>query len=161
MWWYFSCHKSIQIVSYSFEKFKLVGLWKEFAGFQSFSDDWYNPANTLCFSWIFTYKAKDSCYMGEKKFSKVSVVYLSVIEFFQLIVGMFSFSFWLFYFLRLFCFVFFFFFNSENIEKFQKDKNILFWVLFYFSWGLHELWYLSLDLEHAWHCGETWIVCVI
>ena len=20
---------------------------------------------------------------------------------------------------------------------------------------------ISLDLEHAWHCGETWIVCVI
>ena len=44
---------------------------------------------------------------------------------------------------------------TKNIEIFQKDKNILFWVLFYFSWGLHELWYLSLDLEHAWHCGET------
>ena len=65
------------------------------------------------------------------------------------------------------CFVFvilffsFFFFKSKNIENFQKDKNILFWVLFYFSWGLYELWYLSLDLEHAWHCGETWIVCVL
>ena len=34
---------------------------------------------------------------------------------------------------------FFFFFKSINIENFQKDKNILFWVLFYFSWGLHKL----------------------
>ena len=55
-----------------------------------------------CFSWIFTYKAEDSCYMGEKRFSKVSVADLSLIQLFQLFVDMFSFSFWLFYFLRLF-----------------------------------------------------------
>ena len=38
------------------------------------------------------------------------------------------------------------FFNKKNpktLKIFQKDKNILFWVLFYFSWGLHELWYFS------------------
>ena len=66
------------------------------------------------------------------------------------------------------CFVFvvlffsFFFLKkkkSKNIENFQKDKNILFWVLFYFSWELHDD--ISLDLEHTWHCGETWIICVI
>jgi len=33
----------------------------------------------LYFSWFFTYKAKDACYMGEKRFFKVSVVYLSLI----------------------------------------------------------------------------------
>ena len=33
--------------------------------------------------------------------------------------------------------------NPKTLKIFQKDKNILFWVLFYFSWGLHELWYLS------------------
>ena len=32
-----------------------------------------------CFSWIFTYKAEDLCYMGEKRFSKVSVADLSLI----------------------------------------------------------------------------------
>ena len=57
----------------------LLACEKEFAGFQSFSEDWCNPSNTLCFSWIFTYKAEDSCYMGEKRFSKVSVAYLSLI----------------------------------------------------------------------------------
>ena len=29
--------------------------------------------------------------------------------------------------------------KSKNIENLKDDKNILFWVLFYFSWGLHEL----------------------
>ena len=38
------------------------------------------------------------------------------------------------------------FYLKKKIQKHWKifkDKNILFWVLFYFSWGLHELWYLS------------------
>ena len=26
-----------------------------------------------CFSWFFTYKGKDACYMSEKRFAKVSV----------------------------------------------------------------------------------------
>ena len=31
------------------------------------------------FSWFFSYKAKDTCYMSEKRLAKVSVVYLSLI----------------------------------------------------------------------------------
>ena len=56
------------------------------------------------------------------------------------------------------CFIFLgFFVYKKKIQKhwkFSKRQNILFWVLFYFPWGLHELWYLSLDLEHAWYCGD-------
>ena len=67
---------------------------------------------------------------------------------------MFTFSFWLFYFLRLF-----WLYKNPKTLKIFKKTNILFFVLFFLFWGLYELWYLSLDLEHAWHCGETWIVC--
>ena len=41
-------------------------MWKEIPGFQPVSEEVSNPLNTLCFSWFFTYKAKDACYMGEK-----------------------------------------------------------------------------------------------
>ena len=50
-------------------------------------------------------------------------------------LGMFSFSFWLFYFLRLFCLLKIK--KSKNIEKFQKDKNILFCVFPFFFFYIY------------------------
>ena len=41
-----------------------------------------------------------------------------------------------------------------------KKTKIFYFVSNFSFWGLHELWYLSVDLEYAWHCGETWIVCI-
>ena len=60
--------------------------------------------------------------MGEKRFSKVNVVLLVPDLILSIVCG------------HIFFFRFFLLKKkSKNIENFQKDKNILFCVLFYFS----------------------------
>ena len=68
-----NCHKL------KFKHFLFLSTVSFFAWFRSLLEDWCNPSNTFCFTWIITYKAEDSCYMGEKRFSKVSVADLSLI----------------------------------------------------------------------------------
>ena len=63
-----------------FKHFFFLSTISFFAGFQSLLEDWYNPSNTLRFSWFFTYKAKDACCMGEKRLARVNIVYLSLIR---------------------------------------------------------------------------------
>ena len=70
-----------------------------------------------CFSWIFTYKAEDSCYMGEKRFSKVSVVSLVPDLILSIIYGHVLFLFLAVLFFRLF---FIFFLNPKILKNFKK-----------------------------------------
>ena len=45
--------------------------------------------------------------------------------------------------------------NPKTLKIFKKTQMFYFVSCFICFWGLHELWYLSLDLEHAWLCGKT------
>ena len=120
-------------------------MWKEFGGFQFFSEDWCNPSNTLCFSLIFTYKAKDLCYMGEKRFSKVSVVLLVTDLILSIVCGHVLFLFLVVLFLVVLFFRLFFIKkeNPKTLKIFKKTKMFYFVSCFICFWGLHEIWYLS------------------
>ena len=50
--------------------------------------------------------------------------------------------------------------SKSNNNTFQKKKKFFFVSSFIFLEDYMN-YDISLDLEHNWHCGETWIVCVI
>ena len=58
----------------------------------------------------------------------------------------------------------YFFYLIKKIQKhwkiFKKTK-IFYFVSCFICFEDYMNYDISLDLEHAWHCGETWIVCVI
>ena len=84
--------------------------------------------------------------MGKKRFSKVSVVSLVPDLILSIIYGHVLFLFLVVLFFRLF---FIKKKNPKNIENFQKDKNVLFCVLFYlFLWrNLNNMCYINAKLN--------------
>ena len=159
MWWYFSCYKSWKIISYAFENFSLLASERKLQDFCLSHKKFVIPQIHSISHGFSPTKLKTPVVWVRKDLLRwvlFTCPWFNSFNYLRTCLFFFVFG----------CFVFLGCFDywkkkSKNIENFQKDKNILFCVYFYFSWELHELWYLSLDLEHAWHCGETWMVCVI
>ena len=66
--------------------------------------------------------------------------------------------------LFLFLFVLFFLFKKKHpktLKIFKKKTKIFYFVSSFIFRKDYMNYDISLDLEHAWHCGETWIVRVI